>query len=130
LTFSAAALPTGSSHSTVYAVAEMQDPSAETDCIHSVVAWGDQGTNRARLVFKGCGHRLGICKQLRHLGPGLPQKPWRSGSIQVARADFSEHRLSVWMDGSSSYTWTQSDSLATGSGSGVLGGTTWDSGSG
>jgi hypothetical protein len=130
LTFAADALPTGSSHSTVYAVAPLQDSSAASDCFRSVIEWGAQSTNQARLLFKGCGTDLAFADTFDTWKDAVPTKPWRAGSVQVVRADFSQHQLAVWVDGSSSYTWHQTASMATGSGIGVLGGTVWDVGSG
>jgi hypothetical protein len=130
LTFAADALPTGSSHSTVYAVAPLQDSSAATDCFRSVIQWGAQSTNQARLLLKGCGTDLAFADTYDTWADAAPTKPWRAGRVQVVRADFSQHQLAVWVDGASSYTWHQTASMSTGSGVGVLGGTVWDTGSG
>ena len=107
LSFPASSLPSGSAPTTVYAVAALNDATAETDCIAHVLFWGTPHTNATRTLIKGCGTSLAFADTFNTWQEAAPTRSWRSGRPQIIRADFTARALSVWMDGASSYTWKQ-----------------------
>lgn len=107
MSFPASSLPTGSAPATVYAVAALDDPSAESDCFAHLLLWGTARTNGSRAVLKGCGTSLAFADTFGTWRDATPALAWHSGQAQLIRADFTASSLAVWMDGVSSYTWNQ-----------------------
>lgn len=126
--FPASSLPRGSAPGTVYAVAGLDD-TVESDCYAHVLFWGAARTNGSRALLKGCGSPLAFADTFNTWSQAAPTLPWRSGHIQIIRADFTADTLSLWMDGVRSYTWTQPEGSMMNTGAvpdGMLGGTPWD----
>jgi hypothetical protein len=129
LRFPASSLPSGSAPSTVYAVAAMDSNTSSTDCFSHVLLWGTANTNGDRALIKGCGNALAYADTYDTWIKASPALPWKTGQVQIMRGDFTADTLAVWMDGASSYTWSQPENSHMETGSrpdGILGGTPWD----
>jgi hypothetical protein len=129
LSFPASSLPSGSSPSTVYAVAAMDSNTSSTDCFSHVLLWGTPNPNGVRALIKGCGNSLAYADTYDTWRESSPTLHWRTGEVQVMRADFAADTLAVWMDGASSYAWSQHNGFHMATGTrpeGTLGGTPWD----
>jgi hypothetical protein len=105
MTFPTSSLPVGSAPSTVYAVAAQDSPTAGTDCFSHVIVWGGQSPTHMRGLLKGCENTLAYADTNDTYKQQSPTLSWRTGRVQIARADFTATHVSVWMDGASSYTW-------------------------
>jgi hypothetical protein len=128
LSFPASSLPSGDAVSTVYAVAGLNDAEAETRCFGIMLTWGGLGRNAARQLHKGCGTSLAFADTFDTWAEAKPTLAWRQGQAQVIRADFAPSSLQVWLDGISSYTWSQpaGQTMSTArSADGLLGAAPW-----
>jgi hypothetical protein len=125
--FPASSLPRGSAPGTVYAVAGLDE--AEADGFAHLVFWGAARTNGSRALIKEGGSSFAFADTYNTWNQASPTRPWRSGRIQIIRAGFAADALSLWMDGTRSYTWTQPEGATMDTGAvpdGMLGGTPWD----
>ncbi|HET9657850.1 MAG TPA: hypothetical protein VFP72_21030 [Kineosporiaceae bacterium] len=105
LAFPAAGLPTGSAPSTVYAVAAYDTATPDNDCFSSVVQWGLDQFAQMRALLKGCSTAMAYADTFGTWSQASATLAWHSGQVQVMRADFTANQISVWMNGSASYTW-------------------------
>lgn len=131
LRFPAASLPSGSTPSTVYVVAALDSSTPDDDCFAHLVAWGAPQTNSGRALLKGCGTSLSFADTFATWQEARPALGWRTGQLQIMRADFTARTLAVWMGGMSSYVWSQpsGQQMATGVATdGMLGAAAWDGG--
>jgi hypothetical protein len=129
LSFPASSLPSGDAVSTVYAVAGLNDAKAQTRCFGSMLTWGGFGHNAARLLHKGCGTTLAYADTFDTWDKAKPTLAWQQGKTQMIRADFAPSSLKVWLDGVTSYTWSQpaGETMSTArSSDGMLGAAPWN----
>jgi hypothetical protein len=106
LAFPAAALPTGTAESTVYAAAALDDPNSGATCFAVLISWGSPNSNASREIHKGCHTSFAYADTFGTWEQATPTQPW-GGRPQTVRADFGAAAVSLWMNGKASYVWPE-----------------------
>jgi hypothetical protein len=106
-------LPSGSTPSVIFAVAQLDDPRAATDCYEHLLAWGTAGTGEARMIDKGCSTTLAYAETYNTWPLMHPRYAWPRDQPVLVTAEISGSGISVRMDGSPDYSWRNSPGVVT-----------------
>jgi hypothetical protein len=106
-------LPLGATPSVIFAVAQLDDPLAATDCYDHVIAWGTSQTATARMLYKGCHTALASVDTFNTNALMHPVNAWPEGVPTLVTAEISGFSATVMMNGALDYTWQIPPDVAT-----------------
>lgn len=106
-------LPSGTTPSVIFAVAQLGDPRAATDCFDHILAWGTNQTGEGRMIYKGCGTALAYAETFNTETLMHPRDVWPVGRSALVTAEITGSGVSVLMDGAPDYSWRNPPGVVT-----------------
>jgi hypothetical protein len=106
-------LPSGTTPSVIFAVAQLDDPRAAADCYEHLLSWGTAITGEARMIYKGCSTTLAYAETFNTYPLMHPRYAWPQGRPVLVTAEITGSGISVWMDGSLDYSWRNPPGVVT-----------------
>ena len=106
-------LPSGATPSVIFAVAQLDDPNAATDCFEHLLAWGVGAAGEARMIYKGCATTLAYAETYNTYSLMHPRYTWPQAQPVLVTAEITGSGISVWLDGSFDYSWKNPQGVVT-----------------
>ena len=106
-------LPSGTTPSVIFAITQLDDPRAATDCFDHILAWGTNRTGEGRMIYKGCLTALAYAETFNTYPLMHPRYAWPQDQPVLVTAEITGSGVSVWMNGSPDYSWRNPPGVVT-----------------